>query len=122
MIEIAGGVTWLRPHVKTHKMAEVIKLQMQMGISKFKVATLAEAEMVAGCGAADVLLAFPQVGPNAERFSHLVAAFPGCHFSTWLTTRSCYCTCPPHSLAPDCASKCLLDIDQRHASHGHRAG
>lgn len=82
MIELAGGVTWLRPHVKTHKMAEVIRLQMAAGISKFKVATLAEAEMVAGCGAADVLLAFPQVGPNAERFARLVAAFPQTHFST----------------------------------------
>jgi D-serine deaminase-like pyridoxal phosphate-dependent protein len=82
MIAIAGGVTWLRPHVKTHKMAEVIKLQMAAGITKFKVATLAEAEMVASCGAPDVLLAFPQVGPNAARFTHLVKGFPNCHFST----------------------------------------
>ena len=29
MIKIAGDVSRLRPHVKTHKMAEVIKLQVQ---------------------------------------------------------------------------------------------
>ena len=82
MIRLAGGTERLRPHVKTHKMAEVIRLQMAAGIDKFKVATIAEAEMVASCGAADVLLAFPQVGPNAERLARLVKAFPQTHFST----------------------------------------
>ena len=41
----------LRPHVKTHKMVEVAKLNMIQGINKFKCATIAEAEMlaIAGC-------------------------------------------------------------------------
>ena len=47
MIEIAGNVNLLRPHVKTHKMAEIIRLQMKHGIHKFKCATIAETEMVA---------------------------------------------------------------------------
>lgn len=82
MIRYAGGTARLRPHVKTHKMAEVIQLQLQAGIDRFKVATFAEAEMVAGCGASEVLVAYPLVGPNARRFSQLIAAYPAVRFAT----------------------------------------
>lgn len=81
MIQIAGAVERLRPHVKTHKLAEVVKLQIAAGISKFKCATIAEAEMTAGAGAPDVLLAFPVVGPNAGRLLELTRAFPQTRFS-----------------------------------------
>jgi D-threonine aldolase len=81
MIAMAGGVERLRPHVKTHKMAEVIRMQMEMGISKFKCSTIAEAEMVASCGAADILLAYQPVGPNIPRMVKLTAAFPQTKFS-----------------------------------------
>jgi D-serine deaminase-like pyridoxal phosphate-dependent protein len=75
MIEIAGGVDRLRPHVKTHKMSEIIRLQMKHGINKFKCATISEAEMVAECGAPDILLAIQPVGPNIERFFKLKQKF-----------------------------------------------
>ena len=76
MVEISGGVDLLRPHVKTHKMKEVIKLQMKHGIYKFKCATISEAEMVARCGAKDILLAIQPVGPNLGRFFRLKQLFP----------------------------------------------
>jgi D-serine deaminase-like pyridoxal phosphate-dependent protein len=75
MIEIAGDVDQLRPHVKTHKMSEIIRLQMKNGISKFKCATISEAEMVAECGASDILLAMQPVGPNIDRFFKLQQKF-----------------------------------------------
>jgi len=75
MIEIAGGPDHLRPHVKTHKMAEIIGLQLKYGITKFKCATIAETEMVAKCGAHDILLAVQPVGPNIERFFRLKQEF-----------------------------------------------
>lgn len=75
MIEIAGCVDHLRPHVKTHKMAEIIKLQMKYGINKFKSATISETEMVARCGAPDILLAIQPVGPNIDRFFKLKQEF-----------------------------------------------
>lgn len=75
MIEIAGGINHLRPHVKTHKMPEIIKLQMKHGINKFKCATIAEAEMVARCGASDILLAIQPVGANTGRFFRLKQEF-----------------------------------------------
>ncbi len=75
MIDIAGSVDTLRPHVKTHKMAEIIKLQMKHGINKFKCATISETEMVARCGASDILLAMQPVGPNIGRFFKLKQEF-----------------------------------------------
>ena len=75
IIDIAGNVDQLRPHVKTHKMAEIIKLQMKYGIYKFKCATISETEMVAQCGAPDILLAMQPVGPNLDRFFKLKQEF-----------------------------------------------
>jgi D-serine deaminase-like pyridoxal phosphate-dependent protein len=76
MIKIAGDVNRLRPHVKTHKMAEVVRLQMDAGITRFKCATISEAEMLARCGAKDILLAVQPVGPNIGRFFILRHEFP----------------------------------------------
>ncbi|MFH0840980.1 MAG: D-TA family PLP-dependent enzyme [Bacteroidota bacterium] len=76
MIAVAGGTERLRPHVKTHKMPGIIRLQLKHGISKFKCATIAEAEMTAGAGAPDVLMAYQPAGPNIRRFFDLISAFP----------------------------------------------
>jgi D-serine deaminase-like pyridoxal phosphate-dependent protein len=76
MIGIAGDPAMLRPHVKTYKMPEIVRLQMEYGINKFKCATIAEAEMTAGCGAKDILLAYQPVGPNIRRFFELKKRFP----------------------------------------------
>jgi D-serine deaminase-like pyridoxal phosphate-dependent protein len=81
MIKIAGSADRLRPHVKTHKMPEIVRMQMKHGISKFKCATIAEAEMVANCGAPDILLAYQPTGPNIKRFFELNSAFPITKFS-----------------------------------------
>ena len=82
MISMAGGAARLRPHIKTHKMPEVVRLQLAQGITKFKCATIAEAEMAAVTGAADVLLAYQPVGPNVGRLAELRRRFPEVRFST----------------------------------------
>ena len=81
MIRIAGGVERLRPHMKTNKLPEVIRMQMDQGIRKFKCATIAEAEVAAACLAPDVLLAYQPVGPNVNRLIQLVRTFPATKFS-----------------------------------------
>ena len=81
MVSVAGDVTRLRPHVKTHKMPEIIRMQMKHGIDKFKCATFSEVEMVARCGAKDILLAMQPVGPHIERFCRLIKAFSNVSFS-----------------------------------------
>ena len=50
MIDIAGGTEFLRPHIKTYKIAEIIQLQLKHGIQKFKCATITEAELLAESG------------------------------------------------------------------------
>src|SRR5262249_32822497 len=58
VVEIAGRPERLRPHVKTHKTREIVRMELDAGITKHKCATLAEAEMLAQCGVPDVLLAY----------------------------------------------------------------
>ncbi len=79
-IEMAGGASRLWPHVKSHKMADVIRLAMDCGITRFKCATIAEAEAAAACDSTHVVVAYPLVGPNIRRFTELSAAFPKTHF------------------------------------------
>jgi D-threonine aldolase len=81
MISVAGDVSRLRPHVKTHKLPQVIQLKREAGIHKFKVSTIAEAEMTAAAGGEDVLLAIQPVGPNIGRLVNLIGRFPATHFA-----------------------------------------
>ncbi|MEX6686668.1 D-TA family PLP-dependent enzyme [Danxiaibacter flavus] len=80
-VRMIGDPNKLRPHVKTNKIAEVCSLMMDAGISKFKCATIAEAEMLAQINAKDVLLAYQPVGPKAERFIELIKQYPATYFS-----------------------------------------
>jgi D-serine deaminase-like pyridoxal phosphate-dependent protein len=81
LIDMVSDTSHLRPHVKTNKMAEVCALMMEAGISKFKCATIAEAEMLAIASAPDVLLAYQPVGPKINRFIQLIQAYPATHFA-----------------------------------------
>src|SRR5260221_13082973 len=79
--EMLPDVNRLRPHVKTHKSAEVTKILLQSGFTKFKCATIAEAEMLGSVKAPDVLLTYQPVGPKAKRLAEVVKAFPETEFS-----------------------------------------
>jgi D-threonine aldolase len=68
-------VSFLRPHVKTHKSLELTRLLLAEGITKFKCATIAEAEMLATARAPDVLLAYQPVGPKVLRLRSLVSKY-----------------------------------------------
>ena len=80
-IHMIGDVQRLRPHVKTHKSAEATRLMLDAGIRKFKCATIAEAEMLGMCGAADVLLAYQPVGPKLQRFIAVMEKCPATRYS-----------------------------------------
>ena len=75
-IEQSGDPKRLWPHVKTHKTKEIVNKLLACGVNKFKCATIAECEMVASCGAGSILLSYPMVGPNLDRFIKIAAAFP----------------------------------------------
>src|SRR5207244_13524019 len=59
----AWGVA-LRPHVKTHKIAEIAKLQLDAGAIGITVAKVGEAEVLPG---EDVLVAYPIVKQKVSR-------------------------------------------------------
>lgn len=75
-INIVGDVARLRPHVKTHKSPDVTKLMLAAGITKYKCATIAEAEMLCLCKCPDVLLAYQPIGPKLQRFIKLIQTYP----------------------------------------------
>jgi D-serine deaminase-like pyridoxal phosphate-dependent protein len=79
-ISLAGRPERLRLHAKTHKMPAIVKMQESLGIYKHKCATLAEAEMIAGAGGQDILIAYPLIGPNLARLVRLIEAFPDSRF------------------------------------------
>jgi D-serine deaminase-like pyridoxal phosphate-dependent protein len=80
-IEMIKDVRRLRPHVKTNKIAEVCKMMLAAGITKFKCATIAEAEMLGMVQAKEVLLAYQPVGPKTKRLLSLVQTYPATTFS-----------------------------------------
>lgn len=82
MLKMSQGAEWLRPHIKTHKMAEIVQMQLDHGITKFKCATIAEAELLAMTGTKDILLAMQPLGPNLTRFIKLIHTYPEVDFST----------------------------------------
>lgn len=111
MIAIAGGPERLCPHVKTHKLAELVRMQMAAGILKFKCATIAEAEMVASCGSAEAVLAHQPVGPKVKRFIQLIKAFPRTSFITIADDESAIRSLSKAAVQAGVTIKLLLDLD-----------
>ena len=86
MLRTAEDPDRLRPHIKTHKIREIVKMQQAAGIRKFKCATIAEAEMLAICQVADILLAMQAVGENLDRLFKLAETYPASTFSCLVDT------------------------------------
>ena len=76
-----AGKNILRPHVKTCKTPEVIRLMQENGIGHFKCATLAETEMLGMLWAEDVLLAYQPVGTAVARLQAIIDTYPATTFS-----------------------------------------
>jgi D-serine deaminase-like pyridoxal phosphate-dependent protein len=118
MIEIAGDAGRLRPHCKTHKMAEVTKLQLAQGITKHKCATIAEAEMLADAGVTDVFLAYNPVGPHVRRCAQFAKTYPNVRFSVTADHEKPLRTLSEACVAEGVTVGVFLDIDSGY----HRTG
>ncbi|WP_119793262.1 D-TA family PLP-dependent enzyme [Flavobacterium anhuiense] len=79
---VKGDTQRLRPHIKTHKNAEILELFKIYNIKKVKCATIAEAELAANQNVEDILLAYQPVGLKTERWISLIKKFSENHFST----------------------------------------
>lgn len=83
LLEIVGdNPELLRPHIKTHKCAEILERQLALGISSVKCATLAEADLAAQVGVSDILISYPLVGPSVAILANLIRRYPAAKFST----------------------------------------
>ena len=70
-----------RVHIKTAKLGYTVGTLVARGIRNFKCATTLELLLACQCGAADVLLAYPSVGANAQRVQAIAAQFPSVQIS-----------------------------------------
>ena len=75
-INRVGHPSRLRPHIKTNKSPEAIQLMLDAGITQFKCATIAEAELLGLCNAPDTLLAYQPQGPKLQRFIDVIKKYP----------------------------------------------
>ncbi len=74
--EISSHNVKLRPHVKTHKVPEIAKLQLEAGANGITVAKVAEAEVFAAQGIKDIFIAYPIVG--AAKWRRVAQLANGC--------------------------------------------
>jgi D-serine deaminase-like pyridoxal phosphate-dependent protein len=62
----------LRPHIKTHKLPQLARMQLDAGAVGITCQKLGEAEVMAAAGCDDILITFPLVGDaKAERLAAL---------------------------------------------------
>lgn len=111
MIEIARGAERLRPHAKTHKMPDLIRLLESKGISKHKCATMSEAGMIAGAGGRDVLIGYPLVGPNLKRLERLIREYPETTFRVTVDDAEVAVCLSTIGAAADRRLPALVDLD-----------
>lgn len=111
MIAIAGTPDRLRPHVKTHKLPQIVALQLAHGITRFKTATIAETEMCAAAGALDVLLAYQPVGPNVRRMVELVRQFPATSFACLADNLASVAALDAEAIAAGVKLRVFLDLN-----------
>jgi D-serine deaminase-like pyridoxal phosphate-dependent protein len=110
-INIARNPARLRPHVKTHKLAEIVRMHVAAGVSNFKCATIAEAEMTAGAGGSHVLLGYQPVGPNIQRLALLAQRFPDTRFAAVADDPAIVKTLSDAFRSIGCYLDMFLDID-----------
>jgi D-serine deaminase-like pyridoxal phosphate-dependent protein len=119
MISIAEDAGRLIPHVKTHKCTEIVALQLEQGISKFKCATIAEAEMLADAGARWILLAYQMVGPNIQRLFRLREKFPYVTFSSLVDNEKSADDLNRFSAENNFTSEVFMDVNNGMNRTGH---
>lgn len=110
-VAMVGDVQRLRPHVKTHKSTAVTTQQLAAGITRFKCATLAEAEMLGRCGAQDVLVAYPIVGPRLSAFLSLSSRYPETRFSVLIDHPDLVDVIAQAAVAKGTAVDVFIDLD-----------
>lgn len=87
-LRLLGGDTgrW-RPHVKTAKLAAIMRQLVAHKVTNFKCSTSLELVTVCDAGASDVLLAYPVVGTGARRVRAVAERFPAIRIAALVEAR-----------------------------------
>jgi D-serine deaminase-like pyridoxal phosphate-dependent protein len=83
---LGGDPNRWRPHIKTAKIAAILRQLMDHGVINFKCSTTLELLTACQVGAADVLLAYSVIGANARRTLDIAEDFPRTRFSVLVET------------------------------------
>jgi D-serine deaminase-like pyridoxal phosphate-dependent protein len=73
---LGGDASRFRPHIKTAKLASVVREMVALGVMQFKCATTLELLTACTAGAREVLVAYPVIGPAARRVRDIARSFP----------------------------------------------
>lgn len=74
-LDLVGSADRWRPHVKTAKLAYVMRRLVDRGVRNFKCSTTLELRVACEAGATDVVLAYPAVGATRKRARALADEF-----------------------------------------------
>ena len=111
LTSLFSDVKQIRPHIKTHKCPQIVQLLNDAGITKFKCATIAEAEMLASVGVADILMAYQPIGPKIDRFIDLVTRFYSCSFSCLIDNTNIAVAISEAAQQAGLKVNCYIDLD-----------
>jgi D-serine deaminase-like pyridoxal phosphate-dependent protein len=78
---LGGDASRWRAHIKTSKLAYILRMLIDRGVENFKCATTLELLVACEAGATDVLLAYPVMGANARRVREIADQFPEARIS-----------------------------------------
>ena len=102
MLGYLGTANRWRPHLKTTKMPAIWRELVQLGVRHFKCATLREARCLAAMlkrmkvEDADLLVAYPLVGPALGGLERLARENPGIRFSVLVESEQACAQIDPH--------------------------
>ncbi len=111
VLAIAGGAERVRPHIKTHKSRALLAIQRDAGMTKFKCATLAEAELLASEGVDDVMVAYQMVGPNIARLVELAKTHGKTRFGVLIDSAAALASLGEAASSAGVTVAAYLDLD-----------
>lgn len=111
MLAIAGTPARLRPHCKTHKTREIVRLLLDRGVTRHKAATVREVAMCLEAGARDVVLAYQLVGPMLAQFVQLAAQYPDAQLAALVDNEASACDLSNAAAAAGVTLGALVDLD-----------
>lgn len=118
LLATAGSPDLLRPHCKTHKTREIVRMLVDRGVRRHKCATLREAAMCVEAGAPDVLLAYQLVGPAVGQFADLAAEHPDVRLAALVDCEGAAEQLSAAAVARGVTVGAMVDLD----TGGHRTG